>query len=330
MDNIKLISGSSHTKLSKTISEYLNIPLCDCILEKFSNTEIRVEIKDNIRNKDIFIIQTGGFNEINTVNDNLIETLIIIDACKRSMSKSITLIMPNYPYARQDKKNESRAPISAKLVANLLEKSGIDRMVVMDLHAQQIQGFFDIPVDNIYSINLVVNYLEKHIFSNLSLTQRKDKFIVISPDSGGIRRALKFSKSMKLPSLFMYKQRNYEISNTIDKIMLVGDKKIINGKIALIIDDICDTCSTLIKSCDILKDNGIKEVYCIITHGILSGPALDRINNCKIITKMIVSDTLPQEKNCKKCPKLEYYSIGKLMGSVIKRITIGDSISELF
>ena len=330
MNNIKLISGSSHTKLSNSISKYLNIPLSECILEKFSNSEIRVEIKENIRNNDIFIIQTGGFNETNSINDYLLETLIIIDACKRSMSNSITLIMPNYPYARQDKKDESRAPISAKLIANLLERSGIDRLVVMDLHAQQIQGFFDIPVDNIYSIKLVVNYLEETLFKDLLLEERRKNFVVVSPDAGGIKRALKFAKYMKLPCIFMHKQRNYEICNTVDSMILVGNKNDIVGKHALVMDDICDTAGTLVKCCDVLKENGIKDIYCIITHGILSGPALDRINNCDSLTKIIVSNTLPQEENCKKCPKLDYYSVGELMSCVIRRITTGKSISELF
>lgn len=330
MDNVKLISGSSHPVLSEKISKYLDIPLCNCILEKFSNSEIRVEINDNIRNRDVFIIQTGSYDSCYSINDYLIETLIIIDACKRSMVKSITLVMPNYPYARQDKKNESRAPISAKLVANLLEKSGIDRMVIMDLHAQQIQGFFDIPVDNIYSVKLVVNYLEQTLFKNLPINERRRDFIVVSPDYGGIKRALKYAKYMRLPTVFMHKQRNYEISNTVDKIMLVGDKKLVTGKIALVLDDMCDTAGTLIKCCDVLKENDVREIYCIITHGILSGPALDRINKCTSITKIIVSDTLPQEDNCRNCSKLDYYSVGDLMGSVIKRITTGESISELF
>lgn len=330
MNNIKLISGTSHPILSKKISKELNIDLTECLIEKFSNSEIRVIIKENIRNKDIFIIQTGGFSDTNSINDYLIETLIIIDACKRSMSKSITLIMPNYPYSRQDKKDESRAPISAKLIANLFETSGIDRMIVMDLHAQQIQGFFNIPVDNIYSVKLVVNYLERTLFKHLSLNERKNQFIVVSPDAGAIKRSLKFAKYMHLPSIFMHKQRNYEISNTIDKMILVGDKNNLIGKIALITDDMIDTASTLIKCCDILKENGIKDIYCIITHGILSGPALDRINICNCITKIIVSDTLPQEENCKKCPKLEYYSISELMSDVIERIVTGESISELF
>ena len=166
---MKIISGTSHIDLAERISKHLDIPICECLLEKFSNTEIRVEIKENIRNEDVFIIQTGGYSDTYSINDYIMECLIIIDACKRSMTKSITLIMPCYPYARQDKKDESRAPISAKLIANLLEKAGINRLVVMDLHASQIQGFFDIPVDNIYSFHLVKDYLNTNYFRDLTL-----------------------------------------------------------------------------------------------------------------------------------------------------------------
>lgn len=330
LQNIKLISGSSHPNLAKHISKNLKIPLTSCILDKFSNTEIRVEINENIRNKDIFIIQTGSHNSTNSINDILIETLVMIDACKRSMTKSINLIMPNFPYARQDKKNESRSPISAKLIANLLEKSGIDRIVVMDLHAQQIQGFFDIPVDNIYSVNLVVNYLENSLFNNFTLQERLNNFVVVSPDAGAIKRTLKFAKYMKLTSVFMHKQRNYTISNTIDDMILVGHHNLIKNKTALICDDICDTAGTLLKCCDVLKQYGVNDIYCIITHGIFSGPALERINNNNNITQIIVSDSISQHYNSINCSKIKTYSISDLMSSVIIKIITGDSISQLF
>ena len=324
---MKIISGTSHIDLAKRISKHLDIPICECLLEKFSNTEIRVEIKENIRNEDVFIIQTGGYSDTYSINDYIMECLIIIDACKRSMTKTITLIMPCYPYARQDKKDESRAPISAKLIANLLEKAGINRLVVMDLHASQIQGFFDIPVDNIYSFPLVKDYLNTHYFRDLTLKEIQDKFIFVAPDAGSIKRTLKFSKLMKLNAIFMHKERNYEISNTIENMMIVGNTEYIKNKTAIILDDMCDTGGTLIKCAELLKKSGANNIICCVTHGILSGPAIDRLNSTEYIEKMIVTNTIEQTKDC---PKIELIDISKLVANVMKCIVTGESISRLF
>lgn len=327
---MKIISGSSNLNLAKKIANHLNVSVCDCILEKFSNTEIRVEIKENIRNEDVFIIQTGGFNENHSINDYIMECLIIIDACKRSMAKSITLICPCFPYARQDKKDESRAPISAKLLANLLEKSGINRLVVMDLHASQIQGFFDIPVDNIYSFPVIDSYFKNTYFKDLTQEQIQDKYVLVSPDAGAIKRTLKFAKMMKLKAIFMHKERNYQVSNTVDNMFIVGDPKDIEGKIAIVLDDMCDTAGTLIKCADLLKESGAFEVICGVTHGILSGPAIKRLNESNSITKMIVTNSLNQEENNKKLDKLEVMDISTLLFKVISCVLSGGSISNLF
>ena len=209
---MKIISGSSHTKLANSIGNILGVKRIPCILDKFSDGEIQVDIQDNVRNQDIFIVQSGysSVNPMYNINDYLMETLIIIDACRRSMAKSVNIIMPYYVYSRQDKKDESRSPITAKLVANLLEKSGIDRLVVMDLHPSQIQGFFDIPVDNIYSVNIVLDYFNKNIFECYSQEEKDEKFIVVSPDAGAAKRTLKFAKCMGLATAIMHKQRNYQ------------------------------------------------------------------------------------------------------------------------
>ena len=332
MNNVKLISGTSHPSLSKKISDKLGIPLCNCIIEKFSNSEIRVEIMESIRNKDVFIIQTGSFN-LNTncsVNDYLMESLIIIDACKRSMARSVTLIMPCYPYARQDKKGGPREPITARLIANLLEGAGIDRIIVMDLHAPQIQGFFNIPVDNIYSVSLVAKYFTKHIFKDLTTEEIQKKYLLASPDAGAIKRTLKFASCMRLNTIFMHKDRSYKIANTIDKMMIVGDPKKIKGKTVIILDDMCDTGGTLSKCCSLLVESGAKEVICCVTHGILSGPAIKRINSCNEMSRMIVSNTLPQDNNSKNINKLGIFDISNLMKEVIERIITGESISKLF
>ena len=332
MNNVKIISGTSHPYLAKQISDKLGISSCKCIIEKFSNTEIRIEILESIRNRDIFIIQTGSYNmeENNSINDYLMETLITIDACKRSMAKTINLVMPCYPYARQDKKGGPREPITARLVANMLENAGIDRIIVMDLHTPQIQGFFNVPVDNLYSMPLVITYFRKNIFKKKTLQQIQNDYVLAAPDAGAIKRTLKFGKSMKLNTIFIHKDRSYEIANTINTMMIVGDPQRIRGKIVIILDDMCDTGSTLVKCCSLLIENGAKEVLCVVTHGILSGPAAKRINSCKQMSKMIVSNTLPQEKNQKIINKLEVFDISDLIKEVIKRIITGDSISKLF
>lgn len=327
---MKIISGSSNIDLGKKIANHLNVSVCECLLEKFSNTEIRVEIKENIRNEDVFIIQSGGFSDDYSINDYIMECLIIIDACKRSMAKSITLICPCFPYSRQDKKDESRAPISAKLLANILEKAGINRLVVMDLHASQIQGFFDIPVDNIYSFPLIDNYFKDTYFKDLTLEEIQQKYVLVSPDAGAIKRTLKFAKMMKLKAVFMHKERNYQISNTIDNMFIVGDPKDIDGKTAIILDDMCDTGGTLIKCAELLKESGAKSVICGVTHGILSGPATKRLKESDSITKMIVTNSLCQNINKTNVDKLEVVDISGLLFKVISCILSGGSISNLF
>jgi len=327
---MKLITGSSNAELGQKIANYLNIPICDCLLEKFSNTEIRVEISENIRNEDIFIVQTGGYSDSYSINDYIMECLIIIDACKRSMAKSITLICPCFPYARQDKKDESRAPISAKLFANILETAGINRLVVMDLHASQIQGFFDIPVDNIYSFPVIDTYFKETYFKDMTLEEVQKKYVLVSPDAGAIKRTLKFAKIMKLKAVFMHKERNYEVANTVDNMFIVGDPDDIKGKTAIILDDMCDTGGTLIKCATLLKENGAKEVVCGVTHGILSGPAIKRLNDSDVITKMIVTNSLNQTVNSVNLDKLEVIDISGLLSKVISCILSGGSISNLF
>ena len=333
MDNVVILCGNSHTSLGEEISKILNVPLCERVCDKFSNTEIRVKIDNNIRNKDVFIIQTGTYlsDKSYSINDYLMETLIMIDACRRSMAKTVNVIMPCYPYARQDKKDDSKEPITAKLVANMLRTAGIDRLVVLDLHSAQIQGFFDIPVDNIYSLNLVINYLEKNLFNGYSKNERKEKFIVVSPDAGATRRTLKFAKVMELNTVIMHKQRNYAEKNCIEKMILIGDNEEVKNKTVIILDDMTDTFGTVNSTIEILAEKyKAKDVICVATHGILSGPAIERINNSKYLSRVIVSNSIPQDMNCKKCSKLEVFDVSSLLSEVLKRIMTGDSLSELF
>lgn len=327
-----IISGSSNTELAHSIAWQLNERPIPCILDKFSDGEIQVDIQDNVRNQDVFIIQSGYSNTNNNYNTNdyLMETLILIDACRRSMAKTINVIMPYYPYSRQDKKDESRSPITAKLVANMLTRSGIDRLVVMDLHSSQIQGFFDIPVDNIYSVNLVIDYFNDNIFKDYNDLEKEDRFIVISPDAGAVKRTLKFAKLMGLNTGILHKQRNYSKKNTVDKSILVGEKETLNGKTAIICDDMCDTGGTLIKSVDTLVEYGITEVLVVITHAILSGPALKRINECRYINKIITTNSIDQKFNATICDKINIIPIDKMMSQVINCLDTGESISQLF
>jgi len=330
LDNIVLLSGNSNKLLSEKISAYLNISLCKCKISKFSNTEIKINICENIRNKDIFIIQTGTSDTFNSINDYIMETLLLIDACKRSMAHTINLIMPCYPYARQDKKENSREPISAKLFANMLTVAGITRLIVMDLHASQIQGFFDIPVDNIYSLQLVIQYVNKYLFNNMSINDKQQKYIVVSPDAGATKRTLKFAQHMQLNTIIMHKQRNYEKENIIDNTILIGNTTNLKNKTAIICDDMCDSGGTLIKVIENLQINGIKNVIVIITHGIFSGKCIERLQNCEIISRIIVSDTICQKNNKDILNKLEVFSISELIGNVITNIINGNSLSLLF
>lgn len=330
LDNIVLLSGNSNKLLSEKISAYLNIHLCKRKISKFSNTEIKVNICENIRNKDVFIIQTGINDINNSINDYIMETLLLIDACKRSMANTINLIMPCYPYARQDKKENSREPISAKLFANMLTVAGISRLIVMDLHASQIQGFFDIPVDNIYSLQLVIQYVNKNLFNNMSILEKQQKYIVVSPDAGATKRTLKFAEYMQLNTIIMHKQRNYEKENIIDNTILIGDTTNLKNKTAIICDDMCDSGGTLVKVIENLEKNNIQNVIVIITHGIFSGPCLQRLQECKIISKIIVSDTICQKQNIEVLDKLEVFSISELLANVINNIISGNSLSLLF
>ena len=332
LSDIQLISGTSHTKLADKISKILNKPLIDCTIKNFSNTENKVDINENIRNKDIFIVESGtyGYENNKSINDYFMETLIIIDACRRSNPKSINLLLPCYPYARQDKKEDSREPITAKLIANLLTTAGINRLLVIDLHSPQIQGFFDIPVDNLYSVNLVINHLQNTIFKNKTYDEIRKEFLIISPDAGATKRTLKFAKILKLNTLIMHKQRDYSQVNCVEKSIIIGDTSALQDKTAIILDDMCDTGGTLIKACDTLVEYGANKVIAIVTHGILSGPALERINQSKHLEKIIVSNTIPQDYNKAHCPKLEVFSVEELLADAINKLTSSGSLSDLF
>jgi len=336
MENVVLLSGNSNVKLAKQIGEKLGLPIDERnVPTMFANSELRCRIHENLRGKDIFIVQTGCTNPKKnmSVNDIILETLIMIDACRRSMASTVTVIMPNYPYARGDKKDLARSPIPAKTIANLFESVKVDRFVSLDLHATQIQGYMDVPFDNLYSVNLVVNCLKQNVFKNITLEERQAKYVMVSPDAGAVKRTLSFSSRVKLNMMIMHKQRNYIKANTVDKTILIqegGDKESMKSKTAIVCDDIADTCGTLVSAINSLENYGITKVICVITHGVFSKDALEKINNCKNILEFYVSDSIPQEENQRICPKLKVFTISNLLGEVIKRIVTKSSISELF
>lgn len=339
-ERIRILTGNSHTDLAQKIANNLGLELANATVNTFSNTETRVKIYDNIRKKHIYIIQTGSFTKEKSVNDYLMETFVLIDACKRSNAKSITVILPCYPYARQDKKDKARAPISASLVASFLQTAGTTRVMCIDLHADQIQGMFDVPVDNLSAEKYIVRYLSdpsrvSKLFYRSSdnfpgAIEGNSEYCVVSPDAGGAKRACAFAEKLKLPVVMIHKERNYNIANQVDKMTLVGGVGCVRNKYCFIIDDMADTCGTLCLAAKTLRENGANEVACIIVHGILSGPAIDRINKSTDITRVLVSNTLPQDSNVKKSDKICVFDISELLSDAIKAIATGGSISSLF
>jgi len=260
MANIALISGTSHPKLSEQVSEILNIPLTDTLITRFSDGEIRVQIKDSIREKRVFIIQ--GLHA--PANEHIMELLLLIDAVKRASAKEVNVVIPYYAYARQDRKDQPRVPISAKLLANLIQTAGADRVITIDLHAEQIQGFFDIPLEHISALPIFADYLK-----NLNL----EDLTIVSPDVGGAKRADKLAKKLNANLAIIYKMRPRP--NAVEVFDVIGDVK---DKHCVIVDDIVDTAGTLVAAAEMLLEKGAKSVRACITHGVLSGPAVERIN----------------------------------------------------
>jgi ribose-phosphate pyrophosphokinase len=311
MDKLAVFSGNAHPKLAKDICKCLNIPLADVMVGRFSEGEIRMKINENVRGKDVFVIQPT----CPPPNDNLMELLIMIDALKRSSAQRITAVMPYFGYASQDRKDQPRVPITAKLVANLLTTAGANRVLTMDLHAGQIQGFFDIPVDHLFAVGVFIDY-----FVRLKL---KD-IVVVSPDVGGIKMARAYAKRLGAGLAIIDKRRDSPEKTEVMHIM--GE---VAGKNALIVDDLIATGSSLIEAVDALKEAKAKTVRAAISHGVLSGPAIERVDRCKNLQELIVSDSIPMPEN-KKHPRIKVLSIAKLLCEAIRRIHNEESVSSLF
>lgn len=330
MENVRIISGRSNPELSQSIAHYLGLQLLPCIINDFSNTEIHVQIGENVRGIDVIIIQTGSNYNNRSVNDHFMELKLLARACKLSSVRSITAIIPYYPYSRADKKDVPRVCIGAALVASEIENAGVDRIVSIDLHSGQTQGFTTVPFDNLYGINLITDYLKKCIFGTSDQSIINENYILVSPDNGGVKRVDAYAKKLNMDFLIMHKQRDYTKSSTILKSMIIGDESKLIGKTAIIIDDMIDTMGTMVSAANELSTKGVKNVIIGATHGIFSGPAIQRINECSIISDVIVTNTLAQSHNQKICNKIKVIDTGNLFAEVIKRLIVGGSISEIF
>ena len=310
MERLKIFSGNSNISLAKEICECLGVPLGKAEVKTFSDGEVFVEIKESVRGKDVYVVQPTG-----CPSTNLIELLVMLDALKRASAHEVTAVIPYYGYARQDRKVSPRSPITAKLIANLITVAGADRLVCMDLHAGQIQGFFDIPVDNLYATPVILDYIKRNYNNGL---------VIVSPDAGGVERARAFAKRLNAGLAIIDKRR---IAPNIAEVMhIIGE---VNGKIAVILDDMIDTAGTVVQAAEALSKNGATKVFACCTHPVFSGKALERIK-ASCLEEVVTTNTIPLKEEARELDKIKVLSIGTLLGEAIKRINSGHSVSSLF
>ena len=309
---LKLFTGTSNRELAREVAAYLNLNLGDTTVSTFSDGEIMVRLNENVRGSDAFVIQST----CTPVNDNIMQLLLIIDALKRASAERITAVIPYYGYARQDRKVQPRVPISAKMVADLITAVGTNRVLTVDLHAGQIQGFFNIPVDNLYAAPVLVDYIKKKYVS--------DNLVIVSPDAGGVERARAFAKRLNCSIAIIDKRR--EKANECEVMNVIGD---VVDKDTLLLDDMVDTAGTMAQAAKALTEQGAKRVSAACTHAVLSGAAIERINN-SAMEELIVTNTIPLDSKMELCKKLTVLSIASLLGDAIKRIHEESSISSLF
>ncbi|NBD30497.1 MAG: ribose-phosphate diphosphokinase [Alphaproteobacteria bacterium] len=315
----KLISGNANMPLAQSVARRMsmhrgiNVGLVDARVERFNDGEIFVEVFENVRGEDMFVIQPTS----NPANDNLMELLIICDALRRSSASRITAVIPYFGYARQDRRTKARTPISAKLVANMLVEAGVERILTMDLHAAQIQGFFDIPVDNLYASPIFALDIQHHF-------KGADDLMVVSPDVGGVARARELAQRVNAPLSIVDKRR--EKPGEVAEMTVIGNVK---GKKCIIVDDICDTAGTLCKAAEVLIEHGATEVHSYITHGVLSGPAVDRITN-SVMKSLVITDSIEATKPVVDCPNIRVVKTAPMFAQAILNIWNGTSVSSLF
>ncbi len=308
---LKLFSGNANQALAKEICGYLGVSLGEATVSSFSDGEIRIRIEENVRGADVFLIQSCS----QPINTSVMELLIMIDALKRSSAYRITAVIPYFGYARQDRKDQPRVPITAKLMADLITTAGADRVLTMDLHAGQIQGFFNIPVDNLYAAPVLLDYITKRGGSNL---------VVVSPDAGGVERARAFAKRLQAQLAIIDKRR--EGPNNAQVMNIIGD---VEGRNALLLDDMIDTAGTIVQGAQACADKGARMVWAGCTHPVLSGPALERLQS-SCLTEVVVTNTIPLNGKEERCPKLKVLSVAPLLGEAISRIHEEESVSSLF
>ncbi|MCF8075548.1 MAG: ribose-phosphate pyrophosphokinase [Desulfotignum sp.] len=311
MSGLSIFAGNSNPLLSDRISEYLAKPLGKLKVNRFSDGEIQVEILENVRKQEIYVLQSTCY----PVNDHLVELLLLIDAFKRSSASRITAVIPYFGYARQDKKVSPRVPISAKMVADLLENTGVDRVITMDLHAGQIQGFFSVPVDNLYAAPIIIDDIK---------TRYPENLVVVSPDAGGVERARAYAKRLHCSLAIVDKRRS--APNQARAMAIIGDVK---DKIAIVIDDMVDTAGTLTEAAGVIREKGARQVHAYCTHPVLSGPAIERITQSSL-NSLVATDTIPLSPEAQACEKIKTLSIAKLVGEAIMRSYRGDSVNSLF
>ncbi len=311
-NDFKIFAGNSNPDLARKICTYLDKPLGEAKVSQFSDGEIQIEIKENVRRRAVFLIQSTCA----PVNDNLVELLLMVDALRRSATSRITAVIPYFGYARQDKKVAPRVPISAKLMADLLTKAGVEKVITMDLHTGQIQGFFDIPVDNLFAAPVMIEKIRSGY--------DKNQLVIVSPDAGGVERARAFAKRLDAGLAIIDKRRS--APNKAQAMAVIGN---VEKKIAIILDDMIDTAGTLTEAATALAEHGASEVHACCVHPVLSGPAVDRINDSALKT-ILVTDTIPLNNTAAACDKINVLSIAELVGEAIKRSYTGESVTSLF
>ena len=312
--DLKIVTGSSNPDLAKAICNHLGCQLTPTLATTFSDGELRIEIGDNVRGDDVFVVQPTCPP---SVNRNFMQLCLMLDALKRASAGRITAVIPYYGYARQDRKVSPRAPISAKMVADFISTAGAERVVTIDLHAGQIQGFFDCPVDNLFATPVMMDPLRKY--------SENDDIVIMSPDAGGVERARSYAKRLNAPLAIVDKRRDKP--NQAQAMHVIGD---VEGKVAIVVDDMIDTAGTLCAGAEVLLKYGASRIIACATHPVLSGPAIERINNTAALDRVIVTDTIPLGDKLAACPKLEVVSVAALLGKTIHNIHTGSSVSVLF
>ena len=312
IDDLKIFAGNSNAPLAREISHYLKVPLGEALVETFSDGESKVEVKENVRGGDVFVIQSTCAPG----NDNLMEMLLMLDAFKRASAKRITAVMPYFGYARQDRKVAPRVPISAKLVADLITTAGASRILTMDLHSGQIQGFFNIPVDNLYATPVLLQYLKRHL--------NRNEVTIVSPDAGGVERARDFATRLDVSLAIIDKRRSGP--NVVAEMNIIGE---VEGQTAILLDDMVDTAGTLTMAAEALKREGAKRILGCCTHPVLSGPAIRKINESPL-EELIVTNSIPLRAEAEKCKKIKVLSVAHLIGEAIRRTHMEKSVTSLF